>query len=41
TFKISDLSSYLFWDVDKSKLDFEKSSVFLTERVLEYGLMKD
>lgn len=40
-YKISDLSPHLFWDVDKSKLDFEKSSTFLVERVLEYGLMKD
>lgn len=31
-----DLKQY-FWDVDFSKLDFDKKSEFVIERILEYG----
>jgi hypothetical protein len=34
-------SPHLFWDVDKSLLDFNKSKAQIIGRVVEYGLMKD
>ncbi|WP_102409546.1 DUF6922 domain-containing protein [Parabacteroides bouchesdurhonensis] len=34
-------SPYLFWDVDRNNLDWEKHSVFIIERVLEYGQYSD
>lgn len=40
-YTIDDLSTHLFWDVDKSALDFEKSKEQIVYKVLEYGLMKD
>lgn len=36
---ISDFSSYLFWDVDKSKLEPEKSKVYIIDRVLSHGML--
>jgi hypothetical protein len=41
TYIISDLSPHLFWDVDSSLLDFEKSKDLIIQKVLEYGVMKD
>lgn len=41
TFSISDFSEHLFWDVDKSKLDFKKNKEQIVYKVVEYGLMKD
>lgn len=41
TYNISDLSSHLFWDVDKSALDFKKSKVQIIYKVLEFGLISD
>ncbi len=41
TYKISDLSPHLFWDVDRSKLTFEKSSQYLIERVAYLGDLED
>jgi hypothetical protein len=38
---ITDLSPHLFWDVDRSKIDWSKNKKFIVQRVLEYGLMKD
>ena len=38
---ISNLSDHLFWDVDKTKITWEKHPEFLVERVLDYGLDKD
>jgi len=35
------ISKIAFWDVDFSKLDFERSSLFITEKVLNYGLWSD
>ena len=40
-YKISDLSPHLFWDVDREKLTFEKSSQYLIERVAYLGDLKD
>lgn len=39
--QISDLSTHLFWDVDKEKLDFNSSKSFIVQRVLEFGLLSD
>ena len=33
----SELSSILFWDVDKNDIDFDKHATFIIQRVLEYG----
>jgi len=38
---IQQLSPYLFWDMDKSKLDLDKHSAHLISRVLEHGQLKD
>jgi hypothetical protein len=35
------LSSHLFWDVDRKKVDAIESKAFLIQRVLEYGFMTD
>jgi len=40
-YSISDFSPHLFWDVDPSKLDLERSAAYIVEKVLEYGLMED
>ena len=40
-YKIDDLSSHLFWDVDKNALEFEKSKEQIIYKVLEFGLMQD
>jgi len=34
-------SKHLFWDVDADKLDIDKYSAFVLQRVLEYGLWTD
>ena len=39
--KIENLSQHLFWDVDKSKLDFSKNKKLIIQRVLDYGLLSD
>ena len=38
---ISQLSTYLFWDIDLKEFDPEISSKQLIQRVLEYGQLKD
>jgi hypothetical protein len=38
---IKDFSPHLFWDMDKSKIDFEKSKSQIIFQVVEYGMMKD
>lgn len=35
------LSGVLFWDIDKSKLDFDVSYSYMIQRVLEYGEWSD
>ncbi|MDO8366545.1 MAG: hypothetical protein Q7T20_07115 [Saprospiraceae bacterium] len=35
------ISKTAFWDVDFSKLDFENRSLFVIEKVLNYGLWSD
>jgi len=34
-------SPHLFWDVEPSKIDFDKHKAWVIQRVLEYGLMND
>lgn len=34
-------SEHLFWDVDKTKVDLERSKRLIIHRVLDYGLMED
>ncbi|MFW6222977.1 MAG: DUF6922 domain-containing protein [Bacteroidota bacterium] len=41
TFKITDLSKHLFWDVDAGTLDPEKSKRLIISRVMDYGVMDD
>lgn len=38
---IFDFSPHLFWEVYKSKLDFEKNKEQIVYQVVEYGLMHD
>ncbi len=35
------LSSHLFWDVDLSKMDTNRSKKLIVQRVLDYGLIND
>ena len=39
--KIKDLSQHLFWDVNKTTIDFEKHKAYIIKQVLEYGLIGD
>jgi ribosomal protein S8 len=41
SYSIENLSPHLFWDVDKTTLDFEKSKIQIVYKVLEYGLISD
>jgi hypothetical protein len=38
---VARFSNYLFWDVDKSKLDIFKYSTYVIDRVLSHGLLSD
>lgn len=38
---IKNMSSYLFWDVDVSSIEFDKHKAYIVQRVLEYGLLDD
>lgn len=35
------LSKHLFWDVERSTLDFDKNEKLIVQRVLEFGLLDD
>ncbi|MBK8426411.1 MAG: hypothetical protein IPL27_10800 [Lewinellaceae bacterium] len=39
--KIEDFSASLFWDVDKSQLDFEKNAMHVVEKALNRGTWED
>ena len=39
--QVSDYSPYLFWDVDKEKINLNEKKAFLVNRVLDYGVMQD
>ncbi len=36
-----DFSDYLFWDIDRTKLDLECSKPYIIERVLSHGMLAD
>jgi hypothetical protein len=38
---VAKFSNYLFWDVDKSKLDIFKYQSYVVDRVLSHGLLSD
>jgi len=38
---INDFSKHLFWDIDRTKLDFEKNKRTIIQKVLDYGLIND
>jgi hypothetical protein len=38
---ITSLSPHIFWDVDVQSVDVEKNGVFVLQRVLQYGVLKD
>lgn len=40
-YSINNLSTHLFWDVDKSALDINASDALIIHRVLEYGILND
>jgi hypothetical protein len=40
-FKPSDFSSYLFWDVDKEKIDLETNKDYIIGRILSHGMLSD
>lgn len=40
-YTINDLSEFLFWDMDKSAIDFKKSKKSIIYKVLEYGTTND
>jgi hypothetical protein len=39
--KVEDFSASLFWDIDKTQLDFEKNRRFVIERTLTHGTLSD
>jgi len=39
--QLKNLSSHLFWDVDKDLLDSETNKKLIIQRVLQYGLIND
>lgn len=38
---VADFSASLFWDIDKTQLDFEKNRRFVIERTLMRGTLSD
>jgi hypothetical protein len=38
---ITSFSPHIFWDVDVQSVDVEKNGVFVLQRVLQYGILKD
>lgn len=38
---IAHLSKYLFWDADRNDIDIEKHSVYIIQRVMEFGELND
>jgi hypothetical protein len=40
-YTINDLSEYLFWDMDKSAVNFVKSKNSIIYKVVEFGTTKD
>ncbi|MCH8518062.1 MAG: hypothetical protein LAT68_17335 [Cyclobacteriaceae bacterium] len=40
-FRVNQLSHHLFWDVDSHGLSWDDHSLFIVQRILEYGYYKD
>ncbi|TVR36871.1 MAG: hypothetical protein EA392_14190 [Cryomorphaceae bacterium] len=40
-YTIHDFSKHLFWDTDRSTLDFDRSKAQIIQQVLEYGQLED
>ncbi len=38
---INNMSSHLFWDVNRQDIDLDKNVAYVVQRVLEYGLQED
>jgi len=38
---INKISPHVFWDVEINQIDYEKNAVFIIQRVVQYGLLKD
>jgi len=38
---INKFSAYLFWDVDRSRLDLDLNAYYIIPRVLDYGRLSD
>lgn len=38
---ITNFSPHIFWDVDVQSIEMEKNGVFVLQRVLQYGILKD
>jgi hypothetical protein len=38
---LNKLSKHIFWDADINTIDVEKNAVFIMQRVIQYGLLKD
>ena len=38
---MKNFSNHLFWDIDKTQIDFEGSKPFVIERVMSHGLLSD
>jgi hypothetical protein len=38
---LNNLSKHIFWDVDINTIDVEKNAVFIVQRVIQYGVLKD
>ena len=39
--QIQHFSKHLFWDADRTTLDFNKHKSYIVKQVLEYGVIKD
>lgn len=38
---ITDFSPYLFWDVDLEKFKLDEHEIFMVEKVVQFGTLKD
>ena len=39
--RMKNFSNHLFWDIDKTQIDFDNSKPFIIERVMSHGLLSD
>lgn len=40
-YTLDHLSAYLFWDIDRAQLEWDRDRALIIHRILEYGQMKD